>query len=199
MSNLLPAYSTKLFTDIYESATDFATDYNGLGVPTTISSTNVTTLYYLLYARYGNSPIANNDENQFKFKLFTTIWQYGPVWEKKLDIQTILRGLTEDQLRAGATDILTNTGTVGISGTDTYNNLKTAVTGKDVTNHAYNPESAPSVDTDTELTYINEQNVVKHGTDNTTSGSVSNSNTQTNNLTNTNANTKARLDAYSQL
>jgi hypothetical protein len=39
---------------------------------------NVSLVYYLLYARYGNNPIANRDENQFKFKIFSVIFQYGP-------------------------------------------------------------------------------------------------------------------------
>ena len=39
---------------------------------------NATTLYYLLYARYGNSHIVNTDENQFTYKLFSTIFMYGP-------------------------------------------------------------------------------------------------------------------------
>lgn len=137
MSNitLKPGYSTRLFTDIYESVNDFVYDYNNIGIPKIISVDNVTTLYYLLYARYGNSPIANYDENQFKYKVFSIIWQYGPTWEKRLSVQTTLRSLSEEDLLKGAISIY---------------------------NHAYNPETAPStVDTD-QLNYVNDQNVSKH-------------------------------------
>ena len=90
---MLPQYDTKLMTDVWSKATDFLADYQNIGIPTTISAQNATTLYYLLYARYGNTPIANYDEEQWKYKIFSIIFQYGPTWEKRLDIQNTLRGL----------------------------------------------------------------------------------------------------------
>lgn len=47
----------------------------------------VKTLYYLLYSKYGNSAIASSDVNQFKYKVFTTIFEYAPAWKKRLEIQ----------------------------------------------------------------------------------------------------------------
>ena len=95
MSNvkMFPQYDTKLMTEVWSDASGFLADYQNVGIPTTISNQNATTLYYLLYARYGNTPIANYDENQWKYKMFSVIFQYGPTWEKRLDIQTTLRGL----------------------------------------------------------------------------------------------------------
>lgn len=95
MSNveMFPQYDTKLMTEVWSSASEFLTDYQAAGIPTTISVQNATTLYYLLYARYGNTPIANYDENQWKYKMFSIIFQYGPTWEKRLDVQNTLRGL----------------------------------------------------------------------------------------------------------
>ena len=93
MNKMIPQYDTKLMTEVWSSASEFLTDYQAAGIPTTISNQNATTLYYLLYARYGNTPIANYDENQWKYKMFSIIFQYGPTWEKRLDIQTTLRGL----------------------------------------------------------------------------------------------------------
>ena len=90
---MLPQYDTKLMTDVWSKATDFVADYQNIGIPTTITVQNATTLYYLLYARYGNTPIANYDEEQWKYKIFSIVFQYGPTWEKRLDIQTTLRGL----------------------------------------------------------------------------------------------------------
>ena len=90
---MIPQYDTKLMTEVWSQASEFLTDYQNIGIPTTISVQNATTLYYLLYARYGNTPIANYDENQWKYKMFSIIFQYGPTWEKRLDIQNTLRGL----------------------------------------------------------------------------------------------------------
>lgn len=137
MSNIsmLPEYSTVKFTDIWDSAADFLTDYNGIGISTTISSANATTLYYLLYARYGNSPIANRDETQFKYKIFSIIFQYGPTWEKRLSIQQTLRGLTDDQIRLGS---------------------------KAIYNAALNPSTSPTTASLEELQYINSQNTANY-------------------------------------
>lgn len=90
---MFPQYDTKLMTEVWSQASEFLTDYQNAGIPTTISNQNATTLYYLLYARYGNTPIANYDENQWKYKMFSIIFQYGPTWEKRLSIQDTLRGL----------------------------------------------------------------------------------------------------------
>jgi hypothetical protein len=200
---MFPEYNTQLFTDIYSDVNDFLSDYNGLGIPALLQTANVTTLYYLLYGKYGNSPIANLDVNQFKYKLFSLIWQYGPTWEKRLDIQNTLRNFTESDLKAGAIRLLkgegdittkntgtqtnvktgnvadAHTGTIGDSGSDTYNNYAQAKTGQDIHNHAFNPETAPGTGTSTELSYINEQTVDKYNNTNTTTGSVSHSNTKT--------------------
>ena len=93
MNKMIPQYDTKLMTEVWSDASGFLADYQNVGIPTTISNQNATTLYYLLYAKYGNTPIANYDENQWKYKMFSVIFQYGPTWEKRLDIQTTLRGL----------------------------------------------------------------------------------------------------------
>ena len=62
--NMIPQYDTKLMTEVWSQVSEFLNDYQNIGIPTTISNQNATTLYYLLYARYGNTPIANYDENQ---------------------------------------------------------------------------------------------------------------------------------------
>lgn len=124
-------FRTRKFTDIYGKVEDFITDYNNNGISPTISQESLTTLYYLLYARYGNSHIANSDENQFKYKVFSTIFMYGPAWEKRLDVQKKVRGFTEDDLITGS---------------------------KQIVNHAFNPSTEPSTSTLQELTTINDQN-----------------------------------------
>lgn len=131
-------YDTKSFNDVFPDAETFLTDYKGIGIrPMLKSEDNVKTLYYLIYGKFGNSPIANWDETQFKYKLFTIIFQYGPTWEKKLDMQDKLRGLSDDELFQGA---------------------------KVINNHALNPGDIPGIMTGetTELNYINDQAVVSH-------------------------------------
>ena len=137
MSNveMFPQYDTKLMTEVWSQASDFLKDYQNVGIPTTISVQNATTLYYLLYARYGNTPIANYDENQWKYKMFSIIFQYGPTWEKRLDIQEKLRKLSADELATGS---------------------------KAIHNSAFNPSTAPSTQATDELNYINSQNTTNY-------------------------------------
>ena len=52
-------YRTRKFTDIWTTAADFLKDYKAAAIPQVLSDEDATTLYYLLYARYGNSSIAN--------------------------------------------------------------------------------------------------------------------------------------------
>lgn len=128
-------YRQVKFTDVWQTAESFVTDYKNNGIETTISDKTATTLYYLLYSRYGNSVLASSDTNRFKYDVWATIFSYGPTWEKRLEIQGKLRNLTDDELFTGATQIY---------------------------NHAYNPGTAPSTSTLDELTAINEQNTSKN-------------------------------------
>ena len=93
----------------------------------------IDTVYYLLFARYQQSSIASNNKGQFINKLNAIMFQYGPTWEVKLDIQGSLRALSADpdELFTGA---------------------------KQIMNHAYNPSTEPSTATLNELTYIDQQN-----------------------------------------
>ena len=127
MNKMIPQYDTKLMTEVWSDASGFLTDYQNVGIPTTISNQNATTLYYLLYARYGNTPIANYDENQWKYKVFSIIFQYGPTWEKRLDIQTTLRGLQiADLIDNGSYRALSSqSGTETSSKTGSDNNTRT--------------------------------------------------------------------------
>lgn len=128
-------YRTRKFADIWPSADAFIQDYQASAIPQKLKVADATTLYYLLYARYGNSSIANSDENQFKYKIFSTIYIGGATWAKKQEIQDKLREMTEDEILAGT---------------------------KAINNHAYNPQTAPTTDTVEELNYINEQNTTKY-------------------------------------
>ena len=124
-------YRTNTFQEIWDSADKFVAEYKANGIKTTITDDNCTTLYYLLYAKYGNNPIASSDENRFKYAVWATIFKYGPTWEKRLEIQDKLRALSEDDLLRS---------------------------GKSIFNHAYNPSTEPSTGSLEELPGINEQN-----------------------------------------
>lgn len=143
MRSVFGTYDTRKFTDVWGDAQTFLTDFQNSGLDgdttsRTIADTAVNTLYYLLYSAYGNSHVANSDENQFKYKVFSTIFMYGPSWAKRLDIQKKLRELSDDEILIGT---------------------------KQIFNHSFNPSTEPSTSTLEELTTINEQNTntVKKG------------------------------------
>lgn len=103
MNSRFPHNATKIFCDVWPELDDFISDYRSSGLNLSeITNANLSPLYYLLYARYGNSSIANLDENQFKYKVFAIMYQYGPTWIKRLDIQEKLRALQETDIKIGA-------------------------------------------------------------------------------------------------
>ena len=132
--SLYGSYRQIKFTDVYDSAESFLADYGNIGLPKTISDTSATTLFYLLYGRFGNDIIASSDTNRFKYRLFSIVWQYGPAWEKKLEVQKKLRDMSEADILTGSRQI--------------YNN-------------ATHPATEPGTNTDEELEYIDSQNVTK--------------------------------------
>ena len=137
---LRPEYITKTFSQVFPSYNDFKADYDALitlvsGGIQPLKNENVQATFYLLYARYGNNPIVNYDELQFKLKLMAIIATYGPTWERKKAIQKSFRDLTEAELLQGA---------------------------KQIYNHAYNPSTEPATSDLEELTFINEQNTTNN-------------------------------------
>lgn len=131
--NLYGNFPNRTFADIFPDLDVFMTEYKNSGLyadPNKMEDTNITTLYYLLYARYGNSVISSYDETQFMYKVFSTMFMYGPTWEKRLYIQGKVRTLDENQIIIGS---------------------------KRINNRSYNPSTAPTTDTLNELTTINEQ------------------------------------------
>lgn len=126
---------TLKFGEVYNDADLFYTDYQNMGIPTTISEASCKTLFYLLYGKYASSHFANGNLVQSKLKIFSIIFQYGPTWEKKLEIQAELRDLDLDELQEGA---------------------------KQIVNHANNPNTSPSTSALEELEYIDEQHATNY-------------------------------------
>lgn len=142
MNQVIPKYSTKTFVQVWDNVDSFVEEYKASpfynAVGQTVHDPYLVLNFYLLYNRYGNTPIANQDENQFKFKLFGTVMQYGPTWEHKLKIQEKIRGL-------GMED-----------------NSEIFVGSKAIYNHAFNPENQPKTTDLDEIEYINDQNVTNY-------------------------------------
>ena len=137
---LRPEYTTKTFAQVWDNYNDFKADYDCflpllVGKKVVLTDDNIKATFYYLYARYGNNPIANYDETQFKMKLFANITIYGPTWQKKKLLQEKFRDLTDEELLTGA---------------------------KQIYNHAYNPSTEPTTQELEELTHINDQNVTNN-------------------------------------
>lgn len=99
-------YYTRTFCDIFPDFNTFKAEYVESELDdtrATITEASLKSLYYLLYARYGNSHTIFYDENQFKYNVFSLIFMYGPTWERRLELQHKLRSLTEDELTTGST------------------------------------------------------------------------------------------------
>ena len=91
----------------------------------------MTTLYYLLWARYASSHIRSDYPQQWKMKIMMTVFEYGSTWSKRLEIQEKVRNLSDEDIQKGT--IMT------------YNN-------------AMNPDGAPTTETWETLKGINSQN-----------------------------------------
>lgn len=135
---MLPMYNTQTFSQIYPTFDSFKYTFDNdfqQYAKDCITATSLKALYWLLYARFADNPITNYSVVNFKAKMVAITFQRGPTWERRLAIQSSLRSLTEDDLLTGA---------------------------KTIFNRAEHPETEPGTDTDTELTYINAQDVSKH-------------------------------------
>lgn len=124
---------TRTFSEIFDNVNNFTLAVTNSGLyNAAFTMDSCDKLYYLLYAAYGNSHIASSDENQFKYKLYTIIFNRGIQWQKSLEIQKKLSELSE-------TEILSR--------------------GSNISSHAYNPGEGGVKVTDNQpiLDYINDQ------------------------------------------
>ena len=123
-------FRTRTFYEIYANASDLISDYNSL-YDGTMTDEELTRAYNLLLARFKNSHVSSTDEIQFKLKVCSTMFTYGPTWARKLEIQAKLRALNEKELLAGS---------------------------KAIYNHSNNPSTPPSTESLEELLTIDDQN-----------------------------------------
>lgn len=134
MNSLYGTFRQLYFSQVFKDINEWNEKLAETNIDIPLTEDNKRLLYYLLYSKYGNSTVASNDINRFVFSVARIIFQFGPTWEKRLQIQKSLRELTDEELKTGSTDIY---------------------------NHAYNPSQAPSTQATQELSYINEQTVTK--------------------------------------
>lgn len=142
------SYRTRTFSEIFDSFDKFKAEYEKSSLKVAFSTpiTDETTgkvftgltleqFYYMMYAHYGNSHIAYSDENQFKYYMYTIMYQEGPTVIRQREVREQLLALGEDELING---------------------------GKAIYNHSFNPSTLPSTSTLEELTTINDQNTTNY-------------------------------------
>lgn len=134
MATMIPKYNNLLFKQLFESNEDFVIYVKSDFAKDCLTEDNLKLLYGLLYARYGNNPIANRDINQAKAIFSSVIYRFGPAWQKKVEVQEKLRGLSDDEICKG---------------------------GKAVYNKALNPSDDPTASGLDEIDTINEQSTQK--------------------------------------
>ena len=119
-ADLFGAYYTNVkLTDVWSEAATFVNDCQNCGIPMPVTEQSLTTLFYLLYARYGNDIIASSDVNRFKYAVYSIIFESGGTWQRKIEIQDSLRKLTESDLMTGSTQIYNNATNPGTKVDDT--------------------------------------------------------------------------------
>lgn len=134
-------YRTRTFADIFPSFDAFEEEYNETALKIAFSAENdnggltLAQFYYMMYAHYGSSHIAFSDENQFKYYMYSIIYQYGPTVIRKRAIRDTLLKMGDDEILLG---------------------------GKAIYNHSFNPNTLPSTATLEELLTINDQNTTNY-------------------------------------
>lgn len=125
-------YQSETFANTFHDADTFKSKFQASPlagiVPTALDGDALEIIFYLLYARYGNSHFATLDPHQAEFQIFAAVAKYGPTWIRQYNMQSELVDLDEDELLDGA---------------------------KTIYNHAYNPGTEP---TTAELDAIDDQN-----------------------------------------
>lgn len=136
MNSLYGNYTrTRSFSEIFPDSNELANFYINTSMHKLyeeLTFEQLEIVWEVLISNYANSHIISSDEDRFKFQLCSLIFRFAPTWFKKLDLQHKIRTLSEEDVVTGS---------------------------KNISNHAFNPSSAPSVGAMEELDYINEQNV----------------------------------------
>lgn len=125
-------FRTRTFIEIFPNVEEFKMAYSESTLGD-IKDSSLQKLYFLMLGRYGSSHISYASEDLFVAALCGIIFEYGPSWEKRLELQKQIREL-EDYTEGS----------------------------RALYNHSYNPSTAPSTLTDQILETIDDQNVTKY-------------------------------------
>lgn len=136
--SLIRKTNQQTLLDIYPTLESFkydlTGDYKALAID--LEDATITTTYYLLIGRYGDSPILGySDVGRWKLRLFTCYREYTPDWEIRTSIQSTIRKMSVDDIAKGDLSIF---------------------------NSALNPNTEPSDTSNEELDYINNQSTTRH-------------------------------------
>lgn len=116
---LYGTYRTRTFSDIFPSVDEFQALLNESPITLEFNFNDKKLIFYLLYSRYGNDAIASSDENRFKIKLITLIWQHAPHWLKQREIQDEIRHTSIDEFMEGSKAIYNTALNPGTKNTNT--------------------------------------------------------------------------------
>jgi hypothetical protein len=117
---------TPTFTDIFPDFDTFKQHYKDneldtIGTEDVLSESSLKTLYYLLYARYGDRSILFYDTNQFIYAVFSLVYMYGPTWQRRVALQSKIRNLTDDEIVSSDATSHTHAYNPGTLNTDDIN------------------------------------------------------------------------------
>lgn len=132
--SLIRNTNQKTFSDIWPTYDDMNTDLTTFSFfkPSDNDDTYLQLAYYLVLAKYGDTPISGfRDETRWKLRFFSVLKSYFTEWHQKLIIQDRVVKMTTEELQQGS---------------------------KAIFNSALNPNTSPSTGSMEELDYINSQN-----------------------------------------
>lgn len=150
MNSYFQSFDNITFSELWGTADDFVQAYKDTTLPQTyttaagtvgnyVTDEDLKLIWLLLIGRFADSTIKPyNTYGAFKVRFMSRVWQHAPAWKKELDIQNELRALS-----------LSNDSAIFEGSKALYNS-------------ALNPSTQPSVGTNEELTFINQQNVTKY-------------------------------------
>lgn len=104
-------YYSVTFGDLFPSPEDFIKDYEDSLLSkgkNTVSDDALTQLYYILWARYGNSHFNSLNNENIKGSIFSLIYMYGPTWERRIELQEKIRKLTDEEIITGNSAVHTH-------------------------------------------------------------------------------------------
>lgn len=130
-------YNTMLFSEVFKDEAEFVNGWKECKLyDESIAKDNeLSRIYYLLYAEYGNNAITGHDINQWKYRLWSDIRSYTPTFLEKERIQKNIRKLTDEQIKIGTKAINNSAKSPAVANTTTSMNEIQYIDAQTVTNY----------------------------------------------------------------